>query len=203
MRRVYGGLLVATAALAVGLGAHGLVKPYAETTEAFRVKGDASAKVTIVEFSDFQCPACRVAEPVLKQLEGLYGKDIKLLFKNLPLEHIHPHARAGAVAAECAGRQGKFWPFHDILYSRQQEWTDETEPQKLDAYAKEVGLDMAQFQACRADPSVQTAINADVQESRDRWVSSTPTFFIDGKRFVGARQLQERGTRWIDKELKK
>lgn len=191
------------AALAVGLGAHGFVKAAPETTEAFRIKGDPSATVTMVEFSDFQCPACRVAEPVITQIFQLYPKGLRLMFKNFPLERIHPHARAGAVSAECAGRQGKFWEYHDILYSRQQEWTDDSEPQKLDAYAKEVKLDMAAFQACRAEPSVQKAIDDDINEARDRWVGSTPTFFINGKRFVGARQLQERGSRWIEKELKK
>jgi protein-disulfide isomerase len=204
MRRVYGAALVLCATLAVGLGARGFVKPREETAAAPRVKGEASAKVTIVEFSDFQCPACRVAEPVLKQIFDLYPKDVKLVFKNLPLEHVHVHARFAAVTAECAARQGKFWPLHDVLYERQPDWAESDKTAAVvDGYAKELKLDMKALEACRADPSVQKTIDDDVQESRDRWVSSTPTFFIAGKRFVGARQLQERGSRWIEKELKK
>jgi protein-disulfide isomerase len=200
-RRIIGALLVLAATAATGLGSRGMAGSAAERAEPFRVKGPPDARVTIVEFSDFQCPACRVAEPPLHQLMSLYEKDTKLIFKDFPLERIHPYARAGAAAAECAGRQGKFWEYHDALYERQQDWTTEEAPKKLEAYAGQLKLDLAAFKACQADPSVQKALDADVQEARDRWVGSTPTFFINGKRFVGARQLQERGTRWIEKIL--
>ena len=201
-RRLLGAGLVLAAAAATGLGSRGLAQGSAEHAQPFRVKGPADARVTIVEFSDFQCPACRVAEPVVRQLLSLYGKDVKFVFKDFPLERIHPYARAGAAAAECAGRQGKFWEYHDALYDKQQEWTNEAAPQKLEGYAKDLKLDAAAFKACQADPSVQAAISDDAREAQDRWVGSTPTFFINGQRFVGARQLQERGTRWIEKILK-
>lgn len=203
-KRVVGGCVVLVCALAAGFGARGAAgKPVAEHAEAFREKGPADAKVTIAEFSDFQCPACRVAEPPLRQLLSIYGADVRFVFKNFPLEHVHYYARRGATAAECAGRQGKFWPFHDMLYDRQDEWTNSQVDTKLAAYAKELGLDLDAFNACLKDPATQKAIDADVKEAENRWVNSTPTFFINGQRFVGARQLQERGTRLIAKVLGK
>lgn len=198
-RRALGAVLVAGCAVAAGFAARGSAKPAAEHTEAFREKGPANAKVTIAEFSDFQCPACRAAEPPLRQLLSLYGDDVRFMFKNFPLEHAHYYARRAATAAQCAGLQGKFWPYHDMLYDRQDEWTNPQVDTFLEKYAKEVGLDLPKFDACRADPATQEAINADVKEGNDRWVNATPTFFINGQRFVGALQLSQRGTRLISK----
>ena len=203
VRRAGAGALVLAAALGTGWAARGIVKESPERAEPFRVKGPASAKVTIVEFSDFQCPACRVAEPPLSQIMALFGPDVRLVFKHFPLERIHPWARQAAVATDCAGRQGAFWPFHDLLYERQADWTNEKASEKIDGYARGLNLDMPAFTACRGDASVQKAIDTDIQEARNRWVGGTPTFFINGKRFVNARQLQERGTRWISQVLKK
>lgn len=202
-RRLAGALIVFGAALATGLGSRGLAKPAAERIEPFREKGSANARVTIVEFSDFQCPACRVAETPLRDLMKIYHADTRLLYKNFPLERVHEHARAGATAAECAGRQGKFWEYHDLLYDRQEAWATAKAAEQLTGLARSIQLDLAAFAACQKDPTVQKAIDADVREARDRWVTATPTFFINGKRFVGARQLQERGTRWIEKLTKK
>jgi len=203
-RRLVGAALVVACALATGFAARGAAaKPAAESTEAFRQKGAPDAKVTIVEFSDFECPACRAAEPSLRQVLSVYGSDIRFLFKNFPLERVHPYARRGAQAAECAGKQGKFWPYHDMLYDRQDEWTNPKVDSFLDQYAKEAGLDVAAFDACRADPATNQPIDADKKEGEDRWVTGTPTFFVNGKRFVGGRQLQERGSRLIAKVLGK
>ena len=203
--RAIGGALVLACTLASGLGARKMAKAPIEKSQAFREKGPAAAKITIVEFSDFQCPACRVAQPPLRQILSLYGTDVRFIFKHLPLERIHPYARMAASVAECAGRQGKFWELHDRLYDHQDEWTanQEAAEKLIGVYAKEADLDPTALAACRSDPSVAASIDADGKEAADRWVSSTPTFFINGRRFVGAKQLQERGTRLISKALGK
>src|SRR4051812_34783976 len=115
MKRALGAAVVLGCVVATGLGARGFAKQTVERGEAYRTKGPESAKVTIVEFSDFQCPACRFAEPPLRQIMSMYQGDVRLIFKHFPLERIHEYARMGAVSAECAGRQGKFWELHDLL----------------------------------------------------------------------------------------
>jgi protein-disulfide isomerase len=116
---------------------------------------------------------------------------------------MHQWARNGAVAAECAGRQGKFWPYHDRLYDRQDEWTNEKADDFLLSYALAEHLDLKQWQACVADPATAAAVSADVKDGENAWVGSTPTFFVNGRRFVGGRQLAELGTIYMDRELKK
>lgn len=195
--------LVLAASLGSFYAARGTRKPFSSDAPAYRKLGPGEAKVTIVEFSDFECPACRVAEPPMRSLLKLYDGKIRLVFKHFPLERMHKFARTGALAAECAGRQGKFWEFHHELYDHQEEWPSEKSEERLAAYAKSVKLDPAAWLACRKDASANAAIDADVKDGLSAWVGSTPTFFINGKRFVGALQLSERGAPFIDKELRK
>ena len=202
-RRVFALLVVLGCALALGLSAQGIAKPAEPSAPDFRMKGPAQARAVIVEYSDFQCPACRVAEPAIEQILALYGADTRFVFKHFPLEGMHHYARAAAIAAECAGKQGKFWEYHDALYKRQQEWSNETAEEHLQKYAKELKLDSAAWGACRADPASARAIDADKTEGEQRWVGSTPTFFVNGRRFVGAKQLAERGSRAVEKAVKR
>ncbi len=169
---------------------------------AYRQLGDAASPVVIEEFSDFECPACRVAEEPLKQVLKLYPQ-ARFIFKHYPLEQMHHSARRAATAAECAGRQGKFFPLHDSLYEKQSEWPKAKDPAAaIDQLAAKAGVEPKAYNECLSDPSVNAAIDADVKEGDQRWVQSTPTFFINGKRFVGAKQLQVRGSSWIEKQLK-
>ncbi len=202
-RRIVSIALVLAASFASYRVARGTRKPFSPAAPAFRVQGPADAKVVIVEFSDFECPACRYAEPPLRNLLKLYDGKVRLVFKHYPLERMHRFARAGAIAAECAGRQGKFWEYHHELYDRQEEWTGEKSEAKLASYAKKIKLDEAAWLACRKEPSADAAVTADLKDGENAWVGSTPTFFINGKRFVGALQLSERGTLHVDKELKR
>ena len=195
--------LVLAASAGSFMVARGSRKAFSSEAPDYRKLGPADAKVTIVEFSDFECPACRVAEPPMRALLKLYDGKVRLVFKHFPLERMHHFARAGAIAAECAGRQGKFWEFHHELYDHQEEWPSPKSEERLAAYAKRAKLDESAWQSCRKDPAVNEAINADVKDGMNAWVGSTPTFFINGKRFIGAMQLSERGTMWVDKELKK
>jgi len=193
-------LAACAASFAVARGAH---KPFSSDAPAYRKLGPEDAKVVIVEFSDFQCPACKYAEPPMRAILKLYEGKVKLIFKHYPLERMHQFARAGAVAAECAGKQGKFWEYHHELYDRQEEWTNDKAEEMLASYAKTLKLDSAAWLACRKDPAVNEAVNADQKDGNNAWVGSTPTFFINGKRYVGAMQLAERGGPFIEKELKK
>lgn len=182
----------------------GLRKPAVDRAEAYRVKGAESAPINIVEYSDFECPACRVAEPALAQLLKLYEGKTRFVFKHYPLEMMHPTARFAAGAAECAGRQGKFWELHDLLYEKQHDWASAPDPAaKIGELAKSLKLDAAALTACARAPETNKAIDADIKDGEDRFVYSTPTFFVNGKRFVGARQLQQLAPIWIEKQLKK
>lgn len=196
--------LVAALAGASVLAAGRARKPFSPDAPPARVKGPADAKVVIVEFSDFECPACRYAEPIVRGLLKLHDGKVRLVFKHFPLERMHRWARPAALAAECAGRQGKFWELHDRLYDEQEAWAKETDALKTwEKYAKDAKLDLPAWKACLEEPAVNEAVDRDQRHGLDAWVGSTPTFFINGKRFVGAQQLGERGSLYIEKELKR
>ncbi len=202
-RLIAAALIVVAATAGSFLVARGGRKAFSIAAPDYRQLGPAGATVTIVEFSDFECPACRVAEPPMRALLKLYDGKIRLVFKHFPLERMHHWARTGAIAAECAGKQGKFWEFHHELYDHQEEWTNEKAEALLSSYAKKVKLDENAWSACRKDPAAGEIVTGDQKDGLNAWVGSTPTFFINGKRFVGALQLAERGSRYIEKELKK
>jgi protein-disulfide isomerase len=183
--------------------ARGARKPFSAAAPGYRTMGPAGAPIQVVEFSDLECPACRIAEPVVRPMMKLYDGKVRLVFKHFPLERMHHYARRAAIAAECAGRQGKFWEYHHELYDHQDDWTNDKVEERFAAYAKTVKLDEAAFQACRKDPVVDVSITNDARDAWSAFVNSTPTFFINGKRFVGAKDLAERGVPYIDKELKK
>lgn len=196
----YGLVAVLTVVSAVAAGR--TKKPFSPAAPDFRVRGAADAPIKIVEFSDFQCPACRYAEEPLQKLLKFYDGKVRFTFKHFPLR-MHQWAKNGASAAECAGRQGKFWEYHDELYQKQDEWTNENADKYLLVYARDQKLDVAAYEACRQDPATMAAVSADMKDGDDAWVGSTPTFFVNGRRFVGGKQLAELGTLFIDRELKK
>jgi len=195
--------LVLLASVASVLAVRGARQPYAPAAPAYRQKGPNGAAVTVVEFSDFQCPACRFGVASMKDLLALYGKDLRFVFKHYPLTRAHSLAKTAAMAAECAGRQGRFWEFHDLLYDKQAQWAKAEGGARLQDYARDLGLDRAAFADCLKDPAVSALVERDMKEGDEHWVVSTPTFFINGRRFSGVRQLRDRGVIWIDKLLKK
>jgi len=148
------------------------------STEGVRMRGAPMAVVTIVEFSDFECPYCGAAHPIIKRaLRELEGK-VRLAFKNFPLDG-HVRAMPAARAAVAAGRQGKFWEMHDMLFEHQSALEDED----LERYAREIGLDVDRFRADLASPEVQRSIDADKAEGRRVGVQGTPTIFVNGRQF--------------------
>ena len=159
-------------------------------------KGPENAPVTIVEFSDFHCPFCRRVQPTLEQLLAKYPGKIRLVYKDLPLDSLHPQARVAAEAAQCAHEQGKFWAYHDRLYER---GTD-TAAATLTAVATEAGLDVAAFGQCLESGRQKATVQRSLDEGESFGATGTPTFFINGRMMSGALPL-ETFTRVIDEEL--
>jgi protein-disulfide isomerase len=160
-------------------------------------RGGKDAKVTIVEFSDFQCPFCARVEPTLAQINQTYGDKVRVSFKHLPLR-IHPDAPAAHAAAESANRQGKFWEMHDKIFANQRE----LKPEKFREYAKEMGLDLAKYDKDVPSADVKKKIDADSQEADKLGVSGTPAFFINGRYLSGAQPF-DAFKKMIDEELAK
>jgi protein-disulfide isomerase len=161
------------------------------------VRGPESAKVTIVEFADFQCPFCTRVNSTLTQIREQYPKDVKLVFKHLPLR-IHPQAPGAHAAAEAAHRQGKFWEMHDKIFGNQGDLAPET----FVAYAGQIGLDVDAFKKDVGSDDVKKRLDADTREAQTLGVSGTPAFFINGKYLAGAQPFEAFKQR-IDEELGK
>jgi len=160
-----------------------------------RVLGNRKAPVTIVEFSDYQCPYCRQVEATLKQVLAKYGDKVNLAYRDFPLTSIHPQAVIAAVASRCALEQGKFWEYHDQLLT-----VSKLEKDDLIGYARNLKLDDKQFQSCLTSEKYKTDIEKDEQEGRKAGVNGTPGFFINGLSLSGA-QGQDAFARLIDDEL--
>jgi len=142
--------------------------------------GPEKAKITLVEFSDFQCPYCAVAAPVLTALLKAYPDQVKLIFKQYPLE-IHDQALLAAAAALAAKQQNKFWEMHDAMFANRHNLSRE----QLLVMAKGIGLDMAKFQADLDSPAIKKAVEQDVHDGDEARVEGTPTLFINGQRYNG------------------
>ncbi|WAM29612.1 DsbA family protein [Myxococcus sp. NMCA1] len=161
------------------------------------VKGASNAPVTIVAFSDFECPFCSRVVPTLKQLEDQYGGKIKVAFKNQPLP-FHANAKPAAAAALAAHEQGKFWEYHDKLFANQRA----LDRASLEKYAQELGLNMNKFKAALDQGKFNAQIEADMAQASSVGANGTPTFFINGRTLVGAQPV-DAFKRVIDEELKK
>jgi Na+/H+ antiporter NhaA len=149
--------------------------------ERDHVRGPENAPVTLVEYGDFECPHCGRAEPAVRQL--LEGRsDIRYIWRHLPLTDVHPHAQIAAEAAEAADRQGAFWEMHDRLLQRQ----DELKPAQLVRHAKELGLDVNRFSDDLMSRAGAARVAQDVEQAAASGVVGTPTFFVNGRRHVGA-----------------
>ncbi len=149
------------------------------------VRGAARPAVTIVEFSDFQCPFCRRVESVLDELLARYPDQVQLVFKQLP-GGVHPHARAAAAASLCAAAQGQFWAAHRLLFERQ----DEIEASGLPDLVTALGLEAAPFQACLGDPATQQRIDQDMADAVNLGIDGTPRFLVNGRPLEGAQPLE-------------
>lgn len=149
------------------------------------------APIQIIEYSDFQCPACRTAQAALFQLLGKYPGKIRLTFQHYPLGG-HRWSAVAHQAAECAARQGRFWPYHDRLYAEQASWSGSAVAplETLVRYGSEMALDLDRFGECLGDRAVAAEIQRERDAGADLGVRSTPSFFVNGKFVVGTPALE-------------
>ena len=159
-------------------------------------KGPENAAVTLVAFSDYQCPFCSRIEPTLKQLEKKYGNRLRMVFRDFPLPQIHPNAVKSAEAAECARDQGKFWEMHDKLFSNQQALS----PPDLKKSAADLGLDATKFVECLDSGAKAAEWQKDLRDGQRYGVSGTPTVFINGRLIRGASTVESISA-IVDEEL--
>lgn len=148
--------------------------------------------VTVVEYADLQCPACKQYQPIVTELLKAFPGQAKLVFKHFPLLSIHPNAMDAAIAAEAAGRQNNFFEYVDLVYLKQDEWAALPNPQtKFEEYATELGLDLEQFKKDQKDKALEQKVNDERNEGIANGVSGTPTFFVAGVRIENPASLDE------------
>jgi protein-disulfide isomerase len=174
-----------------------------QATLSNNIYGENNKKVTLVEYGDFQCPACGAYFPVVKELKEKYAEDIQFQFRNFPLSQIHPNARAASRAAQAAAKQNKFWEMHDMLYEQQTSWSSLSDAAPtFQSFATQLGLNMEQYQTDFASSEINNIINADYAEGTKQGVSSTPSFFLQGKKIDDAPRTLEDFSKLIDEAIK-
>ena len=151
------------------------------------VKGSANAPITIVKFEDFHCPFCKRVQPTFNELLAKYDGKVKLVHRDFPLDQLHAQARGAHEASRCAEEQGKFWAYHDILYTN----APKAAPDQLKAYASEIGLDTASFEQCLKAGKYKATVQQDVEEGMRAGVTGTPAFFINGRMLSGAQPIEK------------
>ena len=146
------------------------------------IKGKVDSAITLVEYSDFECPACASFQPAIEGVMAEFGEDISFEYKHFPLP-MHKHAQSAARAAEAAGQQGMFFEFHDLLFADQSAWAQSPAPNTFFfEYAEELGLDIELFKQHLNSTVLRDRIRADSDESRDLGLTGTPTFFLNGEK---------------------
>ena len=169
-------------------GIRSTLAPYREAVaDSGPARGESTARVTIVEFADFQCPYCRDAETTLRTIMAHYPEEVRVVFRNLPLTQIHPDAKAAAEAGVCADQQGKFWEMHDAMYDDQSALSADA----LKKTAARLGLDTQLFATCLADPRTSEALGPDAKAARDLGLEGTPYFFINGRPIDGSVPVEK------------
>lgn len=162
-----------------------------EVTSSDHAKGAENALVTLVEYGDFQCPACGAYHPIIKQVAEEFQNDLKVVYRHFPLRNIHRHAQIAAQAAEAAADQGMFWEMVDMLYTRQDDWVNVRDPRGLfKEYADELTLNAEQFDKYMNSEEAKNKVNADYTSGVSAAIDSTPTFFINGEKIENPQGLE-------------
>ena len=157
-----------------------------------RTKGNPHARVRIVEFIDFQCPACAYGVKYLKTLSDQHPNDIYLQVRYFPLTNMHRHAMTSALYSECAARQGKFWDLDELMLSQQSQWAQLISPEPVfQAMATQVGMNTDQLNTCLASDDTRRVINDEKSLGQSLGIVSTPTYFINNKMVVGTKSLED------------
>ncbi len=156
----------------------------APITASDHIRGPVNPQVTIIEYSDFQCPACEAYYPVVTQLLADSTTTIDLVYRHFPLPQ-HANAMPSAIASEAASVQGKFWEMYDLLFTNHADWTELSDPTPVFVkYATQIGLNVSQFKADLASSTLTDRINANKDEGIGLGIDATPTFFVNGKAIV-------------------
>jgi protein-disulfide isomerase len=150
-------------------------------SELDHAEGPAGARITLVEYADFECPSCADAFRVLQQVKPAFGPNLRFVFRHFPLRASHPHALAAAKAAEAADAQGKFWPMYERLFQHQTQLTDTD----LRHHARKLGLDLERFERDIGSRLAEVRILEDLASGARSGVNGTPSFFIHGERYRG------------------
>lgn len=157
-----------------------------------KAKGNPSAAIYVVEYSDFQCPACTYAAGVLTRFFEQHSSEMYVEFRHYPIPELHPFAITSAVFSECVAKQGEFWVYHDLLFEKRVEWSRSLRVRgRLMDMAEDIGLEMESFRACVEDTAVETKVLEEKSEGVERGVKATPTYFINDQMVVGARFLKK------------
>lgn len=161
-----------------------------QVSSADWARGNPSAKVALVEYVDFQCPACAQYHPIVKQLKEEFGTQVAFVVRHFPLSQVHPNAKPAARAAEAAGLQGKFWEMHDLLFERQSEWAPKPSARGIFvSYAKELGLNTDQFEKDMNRDDIEDKIETQYGAGVASGVNATPTFFLNGAKLTNPGSL--------------
>ena len=174
---------------------------YTPTEDDDPYLGAEDASVVIIEFSDFECPFCKAVAPSLKQLVEKYPNDVKLVYRDFPLESLHPNAHTAALAGECADEQGAFWPYHDLMFENQRELSIDS---AYIEWADQLGLNTSEFESCLTSERYADEVANDMQAGTLAGVRATPTFFVNGTPYSGAlsqpqleQLVQDRLQQWL------
>ena len=155
------------------------------------IKGEKEAAATLIEYSDFQCPACGSYYPIVKKVTEDLSAKVRFAYRHFPLPQ-HKNAKLAATVAEAAGKQGKFWEMHDLIFQNQSDWSEEKNAAVLFAkYAQDIGLDLARFQTDIASDDIKAKIENDYKSGVKAGVNSTPSFFLNGKKMDNPRNYDE------------
>lgn len=149
--------------------------------------GPPDARVTLVEYGDFECPHCGALHPLIHAARQAFGGNLRLVFRHFPLRSSHPHALAAAKAAEAAGEQGRFWEMHDRLFGRQRELEDED----LRRHARKIGLDLERFERELGSRAHEVRIREDLASAAQSGAHGTPSLFINGELYQGSLERNE------------
>lgn len=156
------------------------------------IRGNPNAKITLIEYADFQCPACAAMHSTIKQLEGNFKDNLRLIYRFFPLTDAHQNAMISAQAAYAASLQGKFWEMHDIIYENQDSWSDSTQPKTIFTdYAKKIGLNLNKFNSDIDSDSTKKFVSDEQNKGLDLGISGTPTLFLNGKQIQNPTSYEE------------
>jgi len=168
------------------------ILPVNAISESDWVKGAKTQKIVLIEYSDFQCPACGAYYPVTRQLVEEFGENIAFVYRHFPLRQIHQNAELAARAAEAAGKQNKFWGMHDLIFENQKEWSNKKNVKEFFVkYADALNLNKEQFVVDFDSREIKDKINADYQSGLRFNVNATPTFFLNGEKLQNPRNYED------------